>query len=110
MTCDGVKVENDAMEQSCSQHHADEGNRIPYSFFGMICDVEESEQLLHFHKKQSCCFRSVLQRQKYRHSKLLFCNLLGKSIFTLLSLWDKSEIASSAVKQILQINPSVLDT
>jgi hypothetical protein len=98
VTCDEVKVENGAMKQSCSQHHADEGNRIPYSFFGMICNVEESEQLLHFHKKRSCCFRQVLQRQKYRHSKPLFCDLS-----------DKSKIASSTTKQVPQMNPSVLD-
>jgi hypothetical protein len=57
VTCDEVKVENGAMEQSYSQHRDDEGSRIPYSFHGMICDAEETEQLLYFHKKRSCCFR-----------------------------------------------------
>jgi hypothetical protein len=50
VTCDEVKVGNGATEQPCSQHHADEGNHIPYSFFGMTCDVEGSGELLHFHK------------------------------------------------------------
>jgi hypothetical protein len=57
VTCGEVKVGNGAVEQSCSQHRADEGSRIPYPFCGMICDVEETERLLYFHEKRSCCFR-----------------------------------------------------